>query len=173
MLRKLILLGVLFLMMMPGIVMASDPLEGVKDLDAIGLGQPVVMPTCPASGAFITDNGIVKADPIGKAQYQLLITACSKAAGGGSLAGQIIVTTSDGSTLVMDIAVTSPDGGITYQGTFSAPSYNGFSTAVSSGKFLGVYGVGHLDFGTGLNPNTLTPANAPTIHMTGTLVFSN
>lgn len=131
----------------------------------------MTIPTCPATGAFITDNGTLRGEPVGMAQYQLLLSTCSRAAGGPPLPGQIILTKSDGSTLVMDVTVTSTDGGITYQGTFSAPSYNGFATAVSSGKFLGVYGVGHLTFGTGLNPNTSTPANAPTLHMDGTLVF--
>jgi hypothetical protein len=175
MVRKLVLWGstVLVLTIGLGIVKASDPLDGAKDFDAIGVGQPARIPTCPASGAFITDNGTLRGEPVGNAQYQLLIPACVKAPAGGGIPGELILTKDDGSTLVMDIAVTTPDSGVTYQGTYSAPSYNGFTSAVSLRKFQGVFGVGNVAFGTGLNPNTAAPANAPTLHVNGTLVFPN
>lgn len=173
MLRRVVLLGTIAALVVAGsaVVIASDPLAGAKDFDAIGVGQPVLIPTCPATGAFTIDNGQLRGEPVGNAQYQLLIPACAKVAGGGSLAGQLILTKANSSTLVLDIAVSSTDGGITYQGTYSAPSYNGTTSAVSTLQFQGVFGTGDLVFGTGLNPNTGSPANAPTLHLAGTLVF--
>lgn len=175
--RRVVLLGAIAALLVAGtaVVIASNPLlDGAKDFDAIGVGQPASIPTCPATGAFITDNGQLRGEPVGNAQYQLIFPTCLKVAGGGAgFAGQLILTKDNGSTLVLDVAVSTPDGGITYQGTYSAPSYNGTTSAISTRNFQGVFGTGDLVFGTGLNPTVFpaTPANAPTLHIAGTLVF--
>ena len=175
--RRVVLLGTIAVFLAgSAVVIASNPvLDGAKDFDAIGVGQPASIPTCPAMGAFITDSGQLRGEPVGNAQYQLIFPTCPRVAGGGAgpFAGQLILTKDNGSTLVLDIAVSTPDGGITYQGTYSAPSYNGTTCAISTRNFQGVFGTGDLVFGTGLNPTVFpaSPANAPTLHIAGTLVF--
>jgi hypothetical protein len=180
MLRRVISLGAIAALLVAGsaVVIASDPLDGAKGFDAIGIGQPASIPTCPSMGpVFVTDIGELRGEPVGKAQYQLQIPSCLRVAGGGGgpFAGQLILTKDDSSTLVLDVVVSTSDGGITYLGTYSAPSYNGTTSAVSTRKFQGVFGTGEVVFGTGLNPTVFpaSPANAPTLHIAGTLVFPN
>jgi hypothetical protein len=160
-----------------GTVFASDPLDGAKDFSAIGVGQ---FTPGACNGSKFTMSGTLRGEPVGNAQYTLTVGSSGGCqAGGGAITGALVVTASDGSVLALDVAVSSPDGGETFVGTFSAPnnlsgsSGANITSAFSSGKFASVFGSGLISVGSGLNTNVFPPTaqNSGTLHLNGTLVY--
>jgi len=171
---------IVLILFIAGAAIASDPLDGAKDFSAIGVGQ-LTPGIC--LGTF-TLTGTLRGEPVGKAEYTLLVgnptqpsPCAANKGGGGGVIGALTLTTNDHSVLVTDISLSTPDGGETYNGTFSAPNNlsgpggSSITSATSTGKFQGVFGSGMIVVGSGTNPNTATQQNESTLHLNGTLVF--
>jgi hypothetical protein len=186
-LRTLILTGAIAVLLALGSVplMAggADPLDGVKDFHAIGAG--------PSISGCSTASGTLKGEPVGTAQYTLVLNcgagaappggmpapaappaaaapaappAAAPKAGSGTvqiISGTLTLTKDNGTVLVLDVSLISTDGFNTAFGTYSAPSAAGGS----SNKYQLVSGAGSVvfGFGAGSMPSTL--------HMDGVLVF--
>jgi len=161
----------------------ADPLDGVKDFHAIGSG--------PSLSGCATASGTLKGEPVGTAQYTLVLNCGTGAAppggmpapaapaaaapaapsgsmpapkGGGGIqiiSGTLTLIKENGSVLMMDVSLISTDGFNTAFGTYSAPSASGGST----NKYQFVSGAGSVVFGFGAGsiPSTL--------HIDGVLVF--
>ena len=161
----------------------ADPLDGVKDFHAIGAG--------PSISGCSTASGTLKGEPVGTAQYTLVLNcgagaappggmpapaappaaaapaappAAAPKAGSGTvqiISGTLTLTKDNGTVLVLDVSLISTDGFNTAFGTYSAPSAAGGS----SNKYQLVSGAGSVvfGFGAGSMPSTL--------HMDGVLVF--
>jgi hypothetical protein len=184
--RTLVLTGAIALLALGSVPLmagGADPLDGVKDFHAIGVGASI-------SGCT-TASGTLKGEPIGTAQYTLVLNCGAGAAppggmpappapaaaaaaappggmpapkGGGGvqiISGTLTLTKDNGSVLVMVVSLISTDGFNTAFGTYSAPSASGGST----NKYQLVSGAGSVVFGFGAGsiPSTL--------HIDGVLVF--
>lgn len=159
---------------------AADHLEGATEFRAIGKSS-VPLTSANVYCGFEA-HGTLRGEPIGKASFTLIVgnpaaTVCGISFNPFKL-GALTLTKEDGSTLAMDVALATGDGGESFLGTFSAPNNLsgpapglGITSAVSSGDFENVVGAGHIVFGTGLNPNTHTYGTTQTIYLAGTLVF--
>ena len=177
-LRTLVLTGAIAVLLALGSVplMAggADPLDGVKDFHAIGAG--------PSISGCSTASGTLKGEPVGTAQYTLVLNcgagaappggmpapaappAAAPKAGSGTvqiISGTLTLTKDNGTVLVLDVSLISTDGFNTAFGTYSAPSAAGGS----SNKYQLVSGAGSVVFGFGAGsiPSTL--------HIDGVLVF--
>jgi hypothetical protein len=185
-LRTLVLTGAIALLALGSVPLmagGADPLDGVKDFHAIGVGASI-------SGCATT-SGTLKGEPVGTAHYTLVLNCGTGAAppggmpappapagaaaaappggmpapkGGGGvqiISGTLTLTKDNGSVLVMDVSLISTDGFNTAFGTYSAPSASGGS----SNKYQLVSGAGSVVFGFGAGsiPSTL--------HIDGVLVF--
>ena len=186
-LRTLVLTGAIAVLLALGSVplMAggADPLDGVKDFHAIGAG--------PSTSGCSTASGTLKGEPVGTAQYTLVLNcgagaapsggmpapaappaaaapaappAAAPKAGSGTvqiISGTLTLTKDNGTVLVLDVSLESTDSFNTAFGTYSAPSAAGGS----SNKFQLVSGAGSVVFGFGAGsiPSTL--------HIDGVLVF--
>jgi hypothetical protein len=158
----------------------ADPLDGVKDFHAIGAG--------PSISGCSTASGTLKGEPVGTAQYTLVLNcgagaappggmpapaappaaaapaAAAPKAGSGTvqmISGTLTLTKDNGTVFVLDVSLISTDGFNTSFGTYSAPSAAG----ASSNKYQLVSGAGSVVFGFGAGsiPSTL--------HIDGVLVF--
>lgn len=85
------------------------------------------------------------------------------------LLGQLIITKMTAQRW-LDLTVTTTDG-IAYCGAFSAPSYDGVTSAISTLGFQGVSGAGTIAFTDGLDASG-NQANNPTLRLNGTLLFA-
>ncbi len=185
-LRTLVLTGAIALLALGSVPLmagGADPLDGVKDFHAIGVGASI-------SGCA-TASGTLKGEPVGTAQYTLVLNCGTGAAppggtpappapagaaaaappggmpapkGGGGvqiISGTLTLTKENGTVLVLDVSLISTDGFNTAFGTYSAPSAAGGS----SNKYQLVSGAGSVVFGFGAGsiPSTL--------HIDGVLVF--
>lgn len=186
-LRTLVLTGAIAVLLALGSVplMAggADPLDGVKDFHAIGAG--------PSISGCSTASGTLKGEPVGTAQYTLVLNcgagaappggmpapaappaaaapaappAAAPKAGSGTvqiISGTLTLTKDNGTVLVLDVSLESTDSFNTAFGTYSAPSAAGGS----SNKYQLVSGAGSVVFGFGAGS---TPS---TLHIDGVLVF--